>query len=171
MDNLHPTFAAILEPYARKDDSSPAGAGLSPNIPAAPPATEVAHPDYIARKVLASGATGRAADVEACKAEIAWATRHGGTEPGWGLGIVDGWFTPPPVRTAARVLNVWGHLHPHESRARTVGRMIVARREAGWDVSEQRLDLRWYIGERVKLKATLAKAIAAYRAARETVDA
>jgi hypothetical protein len=92
-----------------------------PPKPAPVPATDVAPVDYLCRKVLAAGAeTERQAIVEICKAEVAWATRGGG------------WFTPPHLHAAYRVLVCWGHVHPKEYRLRERILCLRAQRKAGW---------------------------------------
>jgi hypothetical protein len=129
-------------------------------------APRVAHSDYLARKVIASGAEGRDAVIVACRAEVDWATRHGGVGQEWGVTVIAD--SAPHVQAAARVLNCWGHLHPTEHRIRATIATIRARKKYGWDVSEQEADLRWYWGERRKQCIAFNAAVEVYHELRRS---
>src|SRR6476620_175241 len=82
--------------------------------------------------------------VETCRAELAWA-REDWLEIAGRLGIAvdprdQRWGTPawqadllPHEQTAARLLNVWGHLQPTAYLLRKSLRRLKAQRRAGWD--------------------------------------
>src|SRR5690349_18634366 len=103
MDTLSPLLPKV-EMEVADELSSNAGAGFSPNIQA--------HADFIWRRQLAAGAVrGRQSVVEACKAEIDWATARRPVDVSqdeWGLYILAS--APPHVQAAQRVLNCWGHV-------------------------------------------------------------
>ena len=114
--------------------------------------------------------------VETCRAELAWA-REDWLEIAGRLGIaVDGrderWGAPaweadrlPHEQAAARLLNVWGHLHPIEDRLRKSLRRLKAQRRARWgDHAAATLgDLHWYRAERGRLWRAFLAAAADYR--------
>lgn len=78
----------------------------------------------------------------------------------------------PHEHGAAIVLTIWGHLHPIESRAIECATKLVAQRKAGWaDRTAATLtDLRWYLAERVKLRAAFDAAATDYIVARAAAD-
>jgi hypothetical protein len=78
----------------------------------------------------------------------------------------------PHEQAAARVLNVWGHLHPMEDRARRCWQRLHAQRRAGWTnrTAGSAGDLRRYLAARRRLKPLFAAAIADYRRRRTELD-
>jgi hypothetical protein len=118
--------------------------------------------------------------VEACRGELAWARED------W-LGIVADlglaadprdrqddayvWETArlPHEHAAARLLNVWGHLHPIEHRLREAIGRVRAQRAAGWDATGTLEDVAWYCRERRKLAQAFLEAAAEYRRQRAKV--
>jgi hypothetical protein len=78
----------------------------------------------------------------------------------------------PHEHAAARVLNVWGHLHPVECRAVEVAERYVAQRKAGWAdrAAGSFADLKFYLTERAKLRRAFDSAVADYQAACAAVD-
>ena len=78
----------------------------------------------------------------------------------------------PHEHAAATVLKVWGHLHPIETRIVACATRLVAQRNAGWTdrAAATLTDLRWYLAERVTLRAGFDVAAAEYLAARAAVD-
>lgn len=129
----------------------------------------IAHGDWIWRKQLAAGAVlGRRSVYVACKAEVDWATRHGGVGQEWGLGVIAG--SPSHVRAANAVVNAWGHLQPVEHRIRAGWARLHAQRRAGWDTTETAADLRWYLAERRKLAKRFDELSAVYHEKRAEFD-
>jgi hypothetical protein len=114
--------------------------------------------------------------VETCRAELAWA-REDWLQIAGRLGVaVDprtdrasppAWDADrlPHEQAAARLLNVWGHLHPIEHRLRASVWRLKRQRRAGWvDAASGTLeDLRWYRAERGKLWHVFLMAGADYR--------
>jgi hypothetical protein len=100
----------------------------------------------------------RARLIEACRAELVWARADG-------LALAaedDGWqdLLLPHERAAARLLDLWGDLHPLEHRLREGLRRLRAQRRAGWPNAAATLaDLQRYrIARRALLRAFLAAA-------------
>ena len=114
--------------------------------------------------------------VETCRLELAWA-REDWLDIAGRLGLavdpcrellgMPAWETDrlPHEQAAARLLNVWGHLHPIEHRLRASLRRLKAQRRAGWvgPASGTLEDLRWYRAERAKLWHAFLLAGADYR--------
>jgi hypothetical protein len=112
--------------------------------------------------------------VEACRGELAWA-REDWLRIAASLGLAtdprerhDDSFVWEAARlphevTAARLLNVWGHLHPIEHRLREAIARVRAQRAAGWDVTATLEDVTWYHRERRKLVQAFVVAAAEYR--------
>lgn len=113
--------------------------------------------------------------VDQCHAELAWSltdyTRIAGIGQDDGGPHPSQFFQLPHEKAAATLLNVWGHLHPVEARAAVVAERMVAQRAAGWTdrAAGSLADLRFYLAERRKLRATFDAAAAAYRAARAAI--
>lgn len=127
-----------------------------------------------------SGSGARRQLLEACRGELAWA-REDWLRVAGGLGLsadphdrFDGGFVweaarLPHEQAAARLLNVWGHLHPVEHRlSEAIGR-VRAQRAAGWDVTATLEDVAWYRRERRKLVRAFLDAAADYRRQRAKV--
>jgi hypothetical protein len=118
--------------------------------------------------------------VEACRSELVWA-REDWLRIAGQLGLAadprerhDDSFVweaarQPHQRGAARLLNVWGHLHPVEHRLREAIARVRARRAAGWDATATLEDVAWYRRERRKLVQTFLEAAAEYRRQRAKV--
>jgi len=122
--------------------------------------------------------------VAACRGELAWA-REDWLRIVARLGLADDprdrqdderdgvfvWEAArlPHERAAARLLNVWGHLHPVEHRLRAAIARAKARRAAGWDASATLDDIAWYRRERRKLLRAFLEAAAEYRRQRAKV--
>ncbi len=124
--------------------------------------------------------------IEACRGELAWA-REDWLRIAGELGLAadpherlddgqldDGFVWEaarlPHEHAAARLLNVWGHLHPVEHRlSEAIGR-VRARRAAGWDVTATLEDVAWYRRERRKLVRAFLEAAAEYRRQRAKVE-
>jgi len=118
--------------------------------------------------------------VEACRGELVWA-REDWLRIAGQLGLAadprerhDDSFVweaarLPHERAAARLLNVWGHLHPVEHRLREAIARVRARRAAGWDATATLEDVAWYRRERRKLVQTFLEAAAEYRRQRAKV--
>ena len=97
--------------------------------------------------------------VEACRGELAWA-REDWLRVASELGLPadpherldDGliWEAAhlPHEHAAARLLNVWGHLHPVEHRLREAIARVRAQHAAGRDASATLEDVAWYRRER-----------------------
>ena len=84
--------------------------------------------------------------IESCRAELVWA-RADWLETTAGR---DGWQEAclPHEQAAARLLEIWGLLHPLEHRlGETIGRLR-AQRCAGWDVAATLEDVRGYRRDR-----------------------
>ena len=68
--------------------------------------------------------------VETCRAELVWARADwleaAGTAEGWPEACL------PHEQAAARLVELWGHLHPLEDRLRKGLARLRARRRAGW---------------------------------------
>jgi hypothetical protein len=75
----------------------------------------------------------------------------------------------PHEHAAARLLNVWGHLHPIEHRLREAIARVRAQRAAGWDAAATLEDVAWYRRERRKLLRAFLEAAAEYRRQRAKV--
>jgi hypothetical protein len=126
--------------------------------------------------------SGRRRLVEACRAELAWA-REDWAEVAGRLGIaIDAdhgrrgpaaWEADrlPHEQAAARLLNVWGHLHPVEHRLRASLSRLKAQRRARWDgrAAGTLEDLRWYRVQRARLWPAFLAAGADYRQQRATL--
>lgn len=127
-------------------------------------------PGFIARKVIASGEEGRAAVIEAMRAELAWAeARWRRDNPNCSADRAQGSAPRLPHEQAAAVaLNCWGHLQPTEGRAWTCWRRMQAQRAAGLCSDATADDLRWYLGERRKQRKAFNAAVAAYHELRRT---
>jgi hypothetical protein len=118
--------------------------------------------------------------IEACRAELAWA-REDWLRIAAHLGLADdprdrrdGGFIWEAARlphevAAARLLNVWGHLHPLEHRLREAIARVRAQRAAGWDAAAALDDVAWYRRERRKLVPAFLDAAAEYRRQRAKV--
>ena len=118
--------------------------------------------------------------VEACRSELVWA-REDWLRIAGQLGLAadpserhDDSFVweaarLPHERAAARLLNVWGHLHPVEHRLREAIARVRAQRAAGWDATASLEDVAWYHQERRKLVQTFLEAAAEYRRQRAKV--
>ena len=118
--------------------------------------------------------------VEACRGELAWA-REDWLRIAASLGLtVDPherhddvylWEAArlPHEHAAARLLNVWGHLHPIEHRLREAIARAKAQRIAGWDATATLEDVAWYCRERRKLVRAFLEAAAEYRRQRAKV--
>ena len=118
--------------------------------------------------------------VEACRAELVWA-REDWLRIAASLGLAadpresrDGgllWEAArlPHELAAARLLNVWGHLHPIEHRLRETIARVKARRAAGWDTAATLEDVAWYRRERRKLVQAFLETAAEYRRQRAKV--
>jgi hypothetical protein len=112
--------------------------------------------------------------VEVCRAELAWA-REDWLRIARNLGLpadprdrcdhANVWESArlPHELAAARLLNVWGHLHPLEHRLRETIARAKAQRAAGWDAAAALEDIAWYRGERRKLVRAFFAAAAEYR--------
>ena len=118
--------------------------------------------------------------VEACRSELTWA-REDWLRTAGQLGLPadphgrldDGFVWEaarlPHEHAAARLLNVWGHLHPVEHRlSEAIGR-VRAQRAAGWNVTATLEDVAWYLRERRKLVRAFLEAAAEYRRQRAKV--
>ena len=112
--------------------------------------------------------------VEACRGELAWAREDWlriAAETGLAADPHERhddayvWEAArlPHEQAAARLLNVWGHLHPVEHRLREAIARVRARRAAGWDTVATLEDVAWYRGERRKLSRAFHEAAAEYR--------
>jgi hypothetical protein len=77
----------------------------------------------------------------------------------------------PHEHAAANVLNIWGHLHPVEVRTIECASRLIAQRKAGWTgrAADTLKDLRWYLADRVKLRASFHAAVSEYLKARATI--
>ena len=118
--------------------------------------------------------------VEACRAELAWA-RDDWQRIAASLGLAadprerhDDGFVWEAVRlphelAAARLLNVWGHLHPVEYRLHEAIVRAKAQRAAGWNIAGTLEDIGWYRRERRKLARAFHDAAAEYRRQRAKV--
>ena len=118
--------------------------------------------------------------VEACRSELAWA-REDWLRIAGPLGLAadpherhDDSFVWEAARlphelAAARLLNVWGHLHPVEHRLREAIARVRAQRAAGWDATATLDDVTWYRRERRKLVQAFLEAAAEYRRQRTKV--
>lgn len=123
--------------------------------------------------------------VEACRAELGWARedwlriaaslgltadpRDRRADGGDGGGFVWEAARLPHELAAARLLNVWGHLHPIEYRLREAIARAKAQRAAGWDATATREDVAWYRRERRKLLQAFLAAADDYRRQRAKV--
>jgi hypothetical protein len=80
----------------------------------------------------------------------------------------------PHEHAAATVLTVWGHLHPVEARAIECGVRLAAQRKAGpaWveRAAGTEADLRRYLADRTRLRASFDAAAATYLAERAAID-
>jgi len=118
--------------------------------------------------------------VEACRGELAWA-REDWLRIAGQLGLAadprdrhDDAFVweaarLPHEHAAARLLNVWGHLHPVEYRLREAIARVRAQRAAGWDAAATLEDVAWYRREQHKLVRAFLEAAAEYRRQRAKV--
>jgi hypothetical protein len=122
--------------------------------------------------------------VEICRDELAWA-REDWLRIAAELGLADdphpldgaqaggapAWEAArlPHEWAAARLLNVWGHLHPLEHRLDEAVARLRARRAAGWDVAGTLEDVAWYRREGRKLRRAFLAAAADYRRQRAKV--
>jgi hypothetical protein len=152
------------------------------------PARQPALPGFIVRKLFAANVTGeRATVIEACKAELAWASadwlRIAVRRLAWDHEIEQDAAAHrlPHERAAARVLNCWGHLHPTEHELRKlICRLRIQRKAsvdwrkgpdytAAWAIRATMTehDIRGYWRDRRRQRAAFNAAVAAYRAARE----
>lgn len=102
--------------------------------------------------------------VGTCRAELVWARADWlearGTAEGWQEACL------PHEQAAARLIELWGHLHPLEDRLRRAIERLRARRDAGWPWQSTLADLRRYRSERRALWPAFLAAAAAYRSAR-----
>lgn len=130
-----------------------------------------------------SGSGARRQLLQACRGELAWA-RDDWLRVAGELGLsadphdrddgFDGGFAweaarLPHEQAAARLLNVWGHLHPVEHRlSEAIGR-VRAQRAAGWDATATLEDVAWYRRERRKLVRAFLDAAADYRRQRAKI--
>ena len=118
--------------------------------------------------------------VEACRGELAWA-REDWLRIAGELGLADDPHERlddnficeaarlPHEHAAARLLNVWGHLHPIEHRLSETIARVRAQRAAGWDATATLEDVAWYRHERRKLVQAFLEAAAEYRRQRAKV--
>jgi hypothetical protein len=118
--------------------------------------------------------------VEACRGELAWA-REDWLRIAGQLGLAadprdrhDDSFVWEATRlphelAAARLLNIWGHLHPVEHRLREAIARVRAQRAAGWDATATLDDVTWYRRERRKLVQAFLAAATEYRSQRAKV--
>ncbi|MBS0523130.1 MAG: hypothetical protein JSS04_05775 [Proteobacteria bacterium] len=118
--------------------------------------------------------------VEACRGELAWA-RDDWLRIAGQLGVAADpydrrddaclWEAArlPHELAAARLLNVWGHLHPLEHRLREAIARARAQRAAGWNATATLEDVAWYRRERRKLVQVFLEAAAEYRRRRAMV--
>lgn len=112
--------------------------------------------------------------IEACRAELAWA-REDWLRIAASLGLAadprdrcDDAYVWEAARlphevAAARLLNVWGHLHPLEHRLREAIARVKAQRAAGWEAAAALEDIAWYRAERRKLVRAFFEAADEYR--------
>jgi hypothetical protein len=118
--------------------------------------------------------------VEACRDELAWARedwlRIAGevglpADPHDRLDDDFIWEAArlPHEHAAARLLNVWGHLHPIEHRLSETIARVRAQRAAGWDATATLEDVAWYCRERRKLVQVFQDTAAEYRRQRAKV--
>jgi hypothetical protein len=122
--------------------------------------------------------------VEACRGELAWAREdwfriaselglpadpHDRLGDGFNGSFVWEAARLPHEQAAARLLNVWGHLHPVEHRLREAIGRVRARRAAGWDATATLEDVAWYRRERRKLVRAFLEAASEYRRQRAKV--
>lgn len=133
------------------------------------------------RSAIASdAATERARIIDACRAELAWATRR------YRLSCA-GVFTHRPFdheleqdaaahrmpheKAAAVVLGCWGHLHPIEWRIRACILRLRAQRANGWHANALGTinDIRAYWLQRRAVSKAFHRAVKAYQAARAEV--
>jgi hypothetical protein len=105
---------------------------------------------------------GRVRLIETCRAELTWARADG-----LAAGADDeGWqdLMLPHERTAARLLDLWGHLHPIEHRLREGLGRLKAQRRAGWPSAAATLaDVQRYRSARRQLLRAFLEAAAGYR--------
>lgn len=95
--------------------------------------------------------------VETCRAELVWARADWleatGTAEGWPEACL------PHEQAAARLVELWGHLHPLEDRLRQGLARLSARRRAGWPWQSTLADVqRLRDARRVLWRAFLAAA-------------
>lgn len=115
--------------------------------------------------------------IDTCRAELAEASRRyrlTNTERRWDHEIEQAAEAHrlPHEHAAAVVLNVWGHLHPIESRTVIVAERMVAQRKVGWTAraAASLADLQRYLAARAELRRIFDTAVADYQAARAAVD-
>lgn len=128
----------------------------------APIARRVAAPADWLLGYLAPDLAGRARLVETCRAELTWARADGlasgADDEGWQDLLL------PHERAAARLLDLWGHLHPLEHRLREGLRRLKAQRRAGWPNAAATLaDVQRYRTARRQLLRAFLDAAAGYR--------
>jgi hypothetical protein len=104
----------------------------------------------------------RARLIETCRAELTWARADGlalaADDEGWQDLLL------PHERAAARLLDLWGDLHPKEHRLREGLRRLRAQRHAGWPSAVATLaDVQRYRSARWALLRAFLEAAADYR--------
>lgn len=109
------------------------------------------HPDLAGRRRL----------VETCRAELTWARADwleaAATAEGWQEACL------PHEQAAARLVEVWGHLHPREDRLRQGLERLRAQRRSGWPWQGALADVQRYRQERRGLWRAFLAAASAYR--------
>lgn len=99
--------------------------------------------------------------VETCRAELAWARADwlevAGTPEGWPEACL------AHEQAAARLVELWGHLHPLEDRLRRGLARLSARRRAGWAWQSTLGDVQRYRGARQALWRAFLAAARDYR--------
>jgi hypothetical protein len=133
-----------------------------------------APPAWLARQV--HDLAGRRQLVGLCRAELAWARADWlavAAAHGLAVDASERWDSPawetarlPHEAAAARLLNVWGHLHPLERRLIEGVERLKAQREAGWPCDDTLEDVRWYRKERPRLLQAFLAAEQDYRGQR-----
>jgi hypothetical protein len=106
--------------------------------------------------------------IEACRAELVWARADWLEIAGCGSAPDDAWLEAllPHEQAAARLLALWGELHPIEHRLREARQRLHDRRDAGWDCAGTLEDLQNHRHERRLLLPAFDAAAADYRAHR-----
>jgi hypothetical protein len=113
---------------------------------------------------LSAGLGERTRLVESCRAELAWA-RADWLEIAGAAADDDGWQEAllPHERAAARLLELWGRLHPIEHRLREGLERLAKRRRARWACAATLADVEAYRRDRRLLLRALLDAAVDYR--------